>query len=1544
MKLGKKIVWLKILVIFTFLFANYSFSQPIPSFQSTPSTVIVDGQQFRVGLVSYVYIDQLYNEGYLSFNTFNLPNVRGATLIVVNESGELVTDSQIILKAIMTRWVKRKFIENVGFDDPSPSNTGELLSRANSLRTFKNTVLASELVDKAQSISAAALAGTIAGGAGALKAAIGQTKTEIIQQAADVKDWVIGILICTGYMHAVESYEAMANIISAYQNNPTQILDSESALEILTDWETIYLYDHTWWYGVHSEFTKDPVSMVINFVDFPNGWEQLENVVSGVVNGLISAMPKIYTYQEIMDIDLARRTMYVLVGLKSLSALIGGISDIQELAEAVGDNDNNGVSDLQELSGSLKFLQNNTYVDDVNQRIYDDQEFHNILIQELNSTVPPSLIITEPSTVDVEAWEFYVIPYTYLDQEKDGTIKFFYDSSSDLDISSNFEGFIGEKEYSKTSTEWVNSSIVWDLRQVPEGSYHVYGIIDNGDSKTSAYSSGTVLVQEIPVEDNLDILSYQVIENPGDGDGIPESGELLEIRIRFRNKSGKDLWDLKGTILEVIPNTSIIEDSEVSFGQLSSGDTMGYHDYDDDFDITVKPDDYDGPFIFSIRFQYREFGGHLIHEYGIVSGAMVHPDGATAPKFRIIDIDVEEDDDNDGIIESGEDIKFEVKLENCGNATAANVDAEFDPIIEATLTDRESYPDIPISGSKWSDGTYKLNDIPMDFSGDLAVNLNVYYGEDGNFSDTNIPYTITVHPTPHLYLLPKELDFGVKRPSSGPIDVEFTVTNRGSDTLHVSAITSSHISDTQIIGTISDIAPGGSDSFTARVDISGLEGSITRTVTIVSDAHSPTDNILTITGIVSNLKQPVLLGAGRSPDIYDGYIIWDNGGKIYIKNTMVGTLTIVEQTGEYYSQAKIHEYGGNHVVAMRENNDDDIWIYTIETGQLEAICTANGDQEDPEIHDKFVVWRDARNGKTAYGGSDIYGYNLETNSEFSIEIGDGDNFDIALGDGTIAWHKQRVIGGTGHHYILTKTLPNGSEYEKTLGSSPPTGMDNPSFSGQNVIFDEADSDRDRQLWKYNISTHNISQITTFADDHVDPDIWGCKAVYEDRRGTRAIYMVDVCSPNGENPVAVNDVNQFDPAIWGEIVAWQESSQIYAVSLSGKDLSVDLDCPSGSLPVGEAVTFNAHISNVGDQSISNLPVNLYVNGIQVAGTTVSSIAEGASIEAVLIWTPLNTGSYEVCVVAELPEDFTAISDCCTITIVNSDLDPPNLSNLLIEEHSGDGDGKIDDGDYVKISWDLMDDSGICNVSFIFDGQPKSIEGSYYVIVGPLSEGSYDYTITSDDCISPANYLQYNGNIQVFEQPAILSIIPCGQNDVFPSSIIEIHFNMEMISSSVNTDSVVLEDSQGTDISRTVQYIAAQNRVIITPKNLLNPDENYIVSVISGLNGIQSELSGWWPGGDYTCSFTTLAISSPIIWWFGVSDLSPTSATLSASSTPNGASTDCCFDYGPADIGYDSTECCINIGNGWAPTLCQISIVDLTHIQHPKIHFSLYFSTI
>ncbi|UCE38001.1 MAG: VCBS repeat-containing protein [Thermoplasmata archaeon] len=100
----------------------------------------------------------------------------------------------------------------------------------------------------------------------------------------------------------------------------------------------------------------------------------------------------------------------------------------------------------------------------------------------------PKILIVEPDGKNDWANTEYMITWIDADSDDDASISLYYDSDS-----SGYNGIliadrIGEDEYG-------NSGIyIWDTTSIPEGSYHVYGVIEDGTDFSRDYSQGKITI------------------------------------------------------------------------------------------------------------------------------------------------------------------------------------------------------------------------------------------------------------------------------------------------------------------------------------------------------------------------------------------------------------------------------------------------------------------------------------------------------------------------------------------------------------------------------------------------------------------------------------------------------------------------------------------------------------------------------------------------------------------------------------------------------------------------------------------------------------------------------------------------------------------------------------------------------------------------------------------------------------------------------------------------------------------------------------------
>lgn len=112
---------------------------------------------------------------------------------------------------------------------------------------------------------------------------------------------------------------------------------------------------------------------------------------------------------------------------------------------------------------------------------------------------------------------------------------------------------------------------------------------------------------------------------------------------------------------------------------------------------------------------------------------------------------------------------------------------------------------------------------------------------------------------------------------------------------------------------------------------------------------------------------------------------------------------------------------------------------------------------------------------------------------------------------------------------------------------------------------------------------------------------------------------------------------------------------------------------------------------------------------------------------------------------------------SIIIGDSDSDGPIISNVTITEENGNGDGYFQDNEELKIQCSLSDPSGISDVYFLIDGIPIQLNGNYFSIEDPLTDGQHQLSIIAyDNDHSPA-VSSYTSTFEVEENCPIILVV-------------------------------------------------------------------------------------------------------------------------------------------------------------------------------------------
>jgi len=261
---------------------------------------------------------------------------------------------------------------------------------------------------------------------------------------------------------------------------------------------------------------------------------------------------------------------------------------------------------------------------------------------------------------------------------------------------------------------------------------------------------------------------------------------------------------------------------------------------------------------------------------------------------------------------------------------------------------------------------------------------------------------------------------------------------------------------------------------------------------------------------------------------------------------------------------------GNIVVwGDSRNGGWDVYSYDLSTGTEFAITTNQSAHihplQPPAIDGDIVVWSDIRNIVLNDNNTDIYGYNLSTNTEFPIStapVQQGTH--VAVNGDIVAWVQWK---GSDDYDIYGYDLSTQVEFPISTAAGyqyePATNGEVVVWSDLRVGYDTGGENWD--IYGYDLSTQTEFQITT-ADDHQEfADISGNIVVWQDDRnrygeeGTlHDIYGYDLDTQT-EFSICTNNARQEQPAISGNFVVWMDDRN-GDYDIFGYDLTTQTEFP------------------------------------------------------------------------------------------------------------------------------------------------------------------------------------------------------------------------------------------------------------------------------------------------------------------------------------------------------------------------------------------------
>lgn len=958
------------------------------------------------------------------------------------------------------------------------------------------------------------------------------------------------------------------------------------------------------------------------------------------------------------------------------------------------------------------------------------------------------------------------------------------------------------------------------------GSYLYFARVQDNDGLWSDPSTTKLTVSSgasIP-GNNFKITNYQWVDNnavKGDHDGIMEAGERIRLGVRL--ESDVDAENIY-TVLSTNDSYINITDSGANYDDFIAGQSQwpvsGF-----DMDLNFS---YHRSSNFTLDVTYKVNGQKYYQELSF-SNTFYTP-GELEPVFEVADVTIDDsptynDNNNgDGIFQSGEEIRFRPEIKNTGNADVRdNVEVFLRSSDENVLytEDEINYPDLSIGASAYPSSSEFKADANFSFAGTHPVDLRIEWADGERSAELSSAFSFTVQPEAWGIIIDNEFNFGLVAPGE-IVTSTMTIENYGSTGMLVTGLEVTDGEGIEVFDTTTSvetvyISAGQSVDINIEIDTSALDGVVKRQIRFDSDGRirRPEHARMTISGYVAFSDTVVhsvpSSGNATVADICNNWIVW--------------------------------------------NANSDIFAYNIQTGEAKQLTADVHDQRNPRISENIVVWEDSRNQVEGESNYDIYGYDLMKNEEFVVSSDSADEFLAGVDDGYVAFGRlyhsiDREGWWASHLYNLwLKDIGTGLSINLTgfvdLGSNPMRSVSRtwaaPDFGDGLLVWEEHEvymiSEKDEwrvrntQVWKFKVGSDSVPVTaipassyaagwsiylapsdSKFAwvgwedddDDRAD-SIWiwengaSNREIYEpaeslarfmfgigggyivyDMRYTPGIFYWDISS-NERSLLSTQNFVNYSMRMDSRSIVWKASdglggySLYYAfinqpdIAIASADLSFSDDAPCE----GDTIDVSILVRNLSEYNLTDdITIRLYdgdpdtgaaqlgidqviygglvgkgQHTVNFVGVAIPPGSGGFDDEMVQIHVRISVPGYDH------PGNNTAIG---YLTVYDNDTEGPLISNVVVEEHNGDGDGVIGTDERVRISWEISDLSGIGTIDLSVDGLPKSLDGNYYAVLDPLSAGPHNFSINATDTdVSPAaSQLSRSFNVVNDEEITIL----------------------------------------------------------------------------------------------------------------------------------------------------------------------------------------------
>jgi beta propeller repeat protein len=215
----------------------------------------------------------------------------------------------------------------------------------------------------------------------------------------------------------------------------------------------------------------------------------------------------------------------------------------------------------------------------------------------------------------------------------------------------------------------------------------------------------------------------------------------------------------------------------------------------------------------------------------------------------------------------------------------------------------------------------------------------------------------------------------------------------------------------------------------------------------------------------------------------------------------------------------------------------------------ERIDPNDFDQVSPAFNGDALVWEDSRNDP-AGNGTDIYRYNVSTNTESPVATGNGEQDQPAISDQYIVWIDQGRL--------MAESLSGGQPFNVVNG---PATQTDPAICGSVVVWSDTGNNSD--VFAKQLPSGPVIPVATSSEVEAYPacDAGRVAYTYAPAVGSADIRLYNI-GAGQTTDVADHPWNEWRPAISGNRVVWQawpnQPDTTTGIQIYGKNLDTGQD--------------------------------------------------------------------------------------------------------------------------------------------------------------------------------------------------------------------------------------------------------------------------------------------------------------------------------------------------------------------------------------------------